>query len=315
MKVTDVKTVLIAGGGIMGSSMAESFSAKGFNVIIYDIGQQFLDKAKDLIAIHQQTLVKTKELSEEQSEQLKSRIAYSLDMQDFAKADLVVEAIVEKIEVKAEFYKKISQITKDEAVVASNTSALPITELAKSYKHPERFCGMHWFNPPHIIPLVEVTYGEKTGDEAAQLVYDMADYLGKKPVFVLKDTKGFIANRLQFAVMREALHIVDNGVASFEDVDRVMKYALGFRYALFGPFAIADFGGLDTFYHISKFLNPDLCDRKDVSPELENRFNAQKLGVKSKEGFYDYSNGRDVEQIKLRDTLYTMLFNALYKKN
>lgn len=315
MKVSDIKTVLIAGGGIMGSSMAESFAAKGFQVYIYDIAQQFLDKAKDLIAIHQQTQVKTKELTEQESSALQDRIAYTLDMKDFAKADLIVEAIIEKIEIKAEFYQKISEFVKDEAVVASNTSALPITELAKSYKHSEKFCGMHWFNPPHIIPLVEVTYGEKTSDETAQLVYDVADFLGKKPVFVRKDTKGFIANRLQFAVMREALHIVDDGVASFEDVDRVMKYALGFRYALFGPFAIADFGGLDTFYHISKFLNPDLCDRKDVSPQLEERFNAQKLGVKSKEGFFDYGDGRDVEQIKLRDTLYTMLFNALYKKN
>lgn len=315
MKVNDIKTVLIAGGGIMGSSMAESFAMKGFPVIIYDIAQQFLDKAKDLITIHQETLVKTGEINAQESDAIQALISYTLDMKEFSKADLVVEAIIEKIEIKAEFYQQISQYVKDSTVVASNTSALPITQLAKSYKRPENFCGMHWFNPPHIIPLVEVTYGEKTSDETAQLVYDVADFLGKKPVFVRKDTKGFIANRLQFAVMREALHIVDNGVASFEDVDRVMKYALGFRYALFGPFEIADFGGLDTFYHISKFLNPDLCDRKDVSAELEERFKAQKLGVKSKEGFFDYGNGRDVEQIKLRDTLYTMLFNALYKKS
>lgn len=315
MNPDQVKQVFIAGGGIMGSSMAESFASKGFEVTIFDIAQEFLDKAMALIDIHQQTLVKTGEISHEDSDALIARISYTLDMQDFSKADMVVEAIVERIEVKSEFYKNISQFVPDHALVASNTSALPITELAKSYKNPKNFCGMHWFNPPHIIPLVEVTFGAQTSEETAQTVYDIAIYLGKKPVFVRKDPKGFLANRLQFALLREALHIVDQGYASFEDVDQVMTHALGFRYALFGPFAIADFGGLDTFYHISKFLNPDFCDRKDVSPTLEERFLNKKLGIKTKEGFYDYPDGKDVEQIKLRDTLYTKLFNTLYKEN
>lgn len=315
MRPEKIKRVFIAGGGIMGSSMAESFAGKGFEVTIFDIAQEFLDKARTLIDLHQQTQIATGEISREDSQALVGRISFTLDMQQFAKADMVVEAIVEKIEVKAAFYTNISRYVPDHALVASNTSALPITELAKSYKKPENFCGMHWFNPPHIIPLIEVTFGARTSEETAQAVYDTAVFLGKKPVFVRKDPKGFIANRIQFAIMREALHIVDQGYASFEDVDRVMTYALGFRYALFGPFAIADFGGLDTFYHISKFLNPDFCNRTDVSPTLEERFLAGRLGVKTKEGFYEYPDGRDVEQIKLRDTLYTKLFNMLYKES
>ena len=315
MGISDIKTIVIAGAGLMGSSMGERYAEYGFNVILYDMAQEYLDRSKKLIGLHQQTLVTVGEKTQEQMQQLMDRISYTLDIADFAKADFVMEAIIEKIEIKARFYQQISQYVRPGVVVASNTSALPITELGKNYREPENLVGMHWFNPPHIIPLVEVIQGEKSSDAAASLTYDLAEHIGKKPVRVRKDAKGFIANRLQFALLREALHIVDEGIAQPEDVDRCMKYGLGFRYALFGPFEIADFGGLDTFHHISSFLNPDLCDRKDVSPRLAKLYSEGKYGVKGKEGFYDYSGGRDVERTRLRDELYTVLFNALYKED
>lgn len=172
---------------------------------------------------------------------------------------------------------------------------------------------MHWFNPSHIIPLIEIIKGNDTSDETAQQVYKISKQINKQPVIVNKDVPGFVANRLQFALLREALHIVDNEIMSIEDVDKVVKYALGFRYACFGPFEVADFGGLDTFEHISKFLNPFLANNSSVSKTLEDLVTNENYGVKNQKGFYDYTDGKDKQAIEKRDEYYLKLYETLYK--
>lgn len=173
--------------------------------------------------------------------------------------------------------------------------------------------GQHWLNPPHLLPLCEIIAGEKTGEEAILKMRELVVGLNKQPV-VVKDINGFIINRIQFAVLREALYIVDSGAATFEDVDTVLKAGMGLRYAALGPFGVADFGGLDTFEHINSYLNADLCDAKEGNAGLKAMVESGKLGVKSGCGFYDYSGDKAQKAIQERDRMYIELAKVLYFK-
>lgn len=308
-----IDTIVIAGAGTMGASMAETFAKFGYRVVLYDIFESALEKAKKLISLNQETEVKEEIITESQSRELLERIRYTGDVNEFQKADFVVEAILEKLDIKHKFWAEVSKIVDEDVVLCSNTSGLSITKIAEVIKNPERFCGMHWINPPHIIPLIEVIKGEKTGEEYAEVVKQLALQVNKKPV-VVKDAPGFVLNRIQFAIMRECLHIVEQGIASAEAVDDVMKYGLGLRYACLGPFQVADLGGLDIFYNISSYLFADLCDRKEVFGLLKECFENNALGVKSAKGFYDYSNGKDEELIRYRDTMFTKVSKTLFEE-
>lgn len=308
----ELKNISIAGAGTMGASMAETFAKFGYTVTLYDIFPAALDKAKRLISINHETEVEHGIITADEAKAVLGRIHYTSDIQDFKNTDFMVEAILEKIDIKHKFWAEASEIVPADAVLASNTSGLSITKIAEVVKNPERFAGMHWINPPHIIPLIEVISGEKTTKENAEAVYNMALTLGKKPVYV-NDAPGFVLNRIQFAIMRECLNIVERGITTPEGVDDVMKYALGFRYACLGPFQVADLGGLDIFYNISSYLFADLSNADAPFGLMKEAFDNNKLGVKNGAGFYDYSNGRDEEVIKYRDQMFTKLAKCLFK--
>lgn len=313
MQVNDIKKVGIAGVGVMGASMAQRFAQYGYDVVIYNIRAASLERGKKSIALNQQAQIQSGTLTQEQSQALLSRISYSADTECFCDMDIIVESIVEDLAVKQEFWERISRIVRKDTILATNTSGLSITQIARDVKDPQRFVGFHWFNPPHLVPLIEVIRGEKTDDATAEAVYALAKKIDKQPVTVKKDAKGFLANRIQLAILREAMYIVEQGIADIEDVDAAMKYGLGFRYACLGPFEVADLGGLDTFYHIAKYLMPDLCDDAEVSALLADHFEAQEYGVKAKKGFYDYSDGKDEQAIRVRDTNFIRLYNCLFK--
>lgn len=296
----------------MGASIAQIYAQYGHTVVLYDLFPEAIQKGKDLIAINQETSLAAGNLTKRQSEELLARISCSTDMDCFKNADFVIEAIVERMNIKHDFWSKVSALVREDAILTSNTSGLSLTEIAKAVLLPERFCGMHWVNPPHIVPLVEVIKGDKTSDATAQAVYDYALSIGRKPVMVKKDAHGFVLNRLQFAILRESMHIVESGIASAEDVDNVFKYGLGMRYAAIGPFETADLGGLDTFYNIASYLFADLSDRKTVPPMLADLFNEGSYGVKTCKGFYDYSDGKDREAIRRRDKMFLKLAKCLY---
>ena len=171
---------------------------------------------------------------------------------------------------------------------------------------------MHFWNPPHIIPLVEVIRGDLTSDNTVNVLVELIKSIDKEPVVVQKDVAGFIGNRLQFAVFREALNIVEEGIASFEDVDRAMKYGPGFRYPILGPLETADLGGLDTFYYISSYLFNALSDVKEPQEVLKKLMDSGELGVKSKKGFYDYSDGKDEDTIKHRDKMFFKMLKHIH---
>ena len=307
----DVKRIVIAGAGTMGSSMGETFAKYGYDVTLYDIFPSALEKAGNLIRLNQETEVAEHVVTPEESAVLLERIRYSEDKACFEGADLVVEAILEKLDVKHTFWAEISALVPEDAILASNTSGLSITAIAEVVKRPERFGGMHWINPPHLIPLIEVIQGKKTDDETAAAIRDMALAVEKKPVIV-QDAPGFALNRIQLAVLRECLHIVEQGIATPEAVDDVMKYGLGMRYACLGPFEVCDLGGLDIFYNIASYLFEDLADEKVPFGMLADRFEKGQYGVKTAAGFYDYANGKDAEKIKYRDQMFTKISKVLF---
>lgn len=307
------KKVVIAGAGVMGASLAQVYAIAGYATVVYNRGEEGLQKGKRLIAINQDTMVKEGLISGEDSKAALERMSFTTDKSCFQDCTLVVENIVERMDVKQSFFAEISEIVSPEALLASNTSGLRISEIATACKNPERFMGQHWLNPPHLLPLCEIIAGEKTSQENIQKMRSLVEGLGKQPV-VVADINGFIVNRIQFAVLREALHIVDIGAATFEDVDTVLKAGMGLRYAALGPFGVADFGGLDTFNHISSYLNAELDDSKEGSKMLQTLVDAGKLGVKSGAGFYDYSGDKADEAIRERDRMYIDLAKILYFK-
>ena len=305
--------VVVAGAGTMGASLAQVYARAGWDTVLYNRSASGLERAKNLIRLNQETFVKEEILTAQESEDLLARIKMTTEKADFADAALVVENIVEDLDAKQAFWGEISQLAPEDALLATNTSGLHITDIAKACKHPERFMGQHWLNPPHLLPLCEIIAGEKTSPENVQKMRTLVESLDKQPV-VVADINGFIINRIQFALLREALHIVDIGAATFEDVDTVLKAGMGLRYAALGPFGVADFGGLDTFDHINSYLNAELDDSKVGNKRLHEMVEAGKLGVKSGQGFYDYSGDQADAAIRERDRLYIELAKVLYFK-
>ena len=311
--MSDFKHISVAGAGTMGASLAQTFALFGYDVKVFDIYETALEKAKRLVDLNQETWIKQGIVTQTQSDDLKKKIVYTNDLQALKNSDFLIEAILENLDIKHKFWKEVSALVRPDAILCSNTSGLSITAIAEAVEHPERFAGMHWMNPPHIIPLIEVIQAKLTSDETIQVVYDFALELKKKPVKV-KDAPSFVLNRIQQAILREALYIVQEGIATPEGVDDVMKYALGFRYAAFGPFEICDLGGLDIHNNISKYTFPDLCDAKEPFGLIKNCVDNNNLGVKTGKGFYDYSNGRDAEVIRYRDTMFTKLAKTLFEE-
>lgn len=309
----EIKKIVIAGAGTMGYSMAQIFAQFHYQVVVYDLNNQALETAQRHIKENVDILIKEKEITEQQGQTIISYLSYTTSKDCFKDCDLVVESIIENVNIKKAFYQEISQIVSSNCILATNTSGISINELASVVNKPQRFIGMHWFNPSHLILLIEIIKGDQTSDEVAQAIYQLSLKIHKKPVIVQKDVLGFAANRLQFAVLREALDLVEKGVISKEGIDDVMKYGLGFRYACLGPLEVADLGGLDTFYHISSYLMQDLCDSHDVPTILKQHFNNNEYGVKSQKGFYDYQNGKDLEAIANRDDKLLKLYNAFYQ--
>jgi len=312
MEIKNIKNIVIAGAGVMGSSMAQTFAQSGYKVTLYDLKDEYLEKSRNLININQNASVDKEIFTKQDSENIMGNISFTCSKNCFKDADFVVEAIVENMDIKHSFWSEVSEIAPQDAILTTNTSGLSITRIGESVNKPERFCGMHWINPPHIIPLIEVIKGDKTIKETSELVYDISKLIGKQPIMINKDVPGFVLNRFQFAVLREAMYIIEEGIASKEDIDSVFKYALGIRYACLGPFEIADLGGLDTFYNISSYLTKDLSDTKEVSSILSDLVKHGNYGVKSGSGFYDYSNGRDKEVIRKRDEDFYKVSECLF---
>ena len=291
----DIKKITIAGAGTMGYSMADIFAQNGYEVTLWNHRQPTLDKAKTKI-----------------SPAAAEKITFTTSLDAFRGRDLIVESIAENLDIKLDFYRQMSPLADPETIIATNTSGLSINKLAEAVTGPERFLGMHWFNPPTLIPLIEIIKNAKTRPDVARTIYDLSLAIGKKPALVEKDVPGFAANRIQLAVLREALALVRDGVVSVEGADAVMKYGLGFRWACLGPLETVDFGGLGVFYHTSDSLRPGLGESDAVPELLAKKFQAGEYGVKTGKGFYDYAGDKAREATAARDKKLQAVYDALY---
>ena len=304
MKFEDIKKVVIAGAGTMGLAAAQIMAEYGYDTTLYNHREPTLEKAKERILLNQNNLVESGKKTQAEIEATLSRITYTTSMDCFKDADLVNESIVENMDIKQEFWKKVSEIAKPDAILTTDTSGMSITKIAEAVTNPERFGGMHWLNPPHLVPLIEIIKGDLTSDETAELIYKVSENVHKVPVICKKDVPGFITNRMQFAMMRECFHLVEDGIASAEDVDKTMKYGFGFRWAFIGPFQTCDFGGVDTFYRIASYLLKDLSTMQEPPVMMKELFESGAYGVKAKKGWYDYPDGKDVTMTKYRDECF-----------
>jgi len=312
MKLEDIKNIGVVGAGIMGSGIAQIFARKGYKVLIVDISQDYLEKSRKLIDIFNKSLIEENIMHIEEIENVINNISYSTHNTDLSDSDIIIEAIIEKMGIKQEFWRNIEKTAKANAIFATNTSGLSITEISMKIKDKSRFIGAHFWNPPHIIPLVEIIRAVDTVDETVDTLVALIKKIGKEPVVVKKDSPGFIGNRLQFALFREAVNIVEQGIADIEDVDKAMKYGPGFRYPIIGPFETADLGGLDTFYYISSYLFNELSDVKEPQNLIKELIDNNQLGVKTQKGLYDYSDGKDEEFIKHRDKMLFKMLKHIY---
>lgn len=304
MRLEELKKVAVIGAGTMGAGMGLSFAQAGFDVMLHDVRAEQLDLAVARIRHSHATLTQEGILSPAEASAGIARIRTTTDLDAAARgAQFIVEAIPEVLEIKHRLFKELESLCPPETLLASNTSGLSITEIASVCRHPERVAGMHWVNPPELMPLVEVIRGKMTSDETLRLIYAVAERLGKMPVVIQKEAPGFGLNRIQFAVLREAFHLVAEGIVSPEDLDRIMKYGLGFRYPWIGPFETADLGGLDIFYSISRYLFRELSTEKEPPDYFRDLVQQNHLGVKTGRGFYDYS-GRSKEEILRKRDLY-----------
>lgn len=286
----------VLGAGVMGHGIAFAYAIGGHEVTLFDIDPDALAEARRLIDRAAETFVETGYLDHDAVETARDRIAYTDEFPAaVAGADLVTEAVPEEMALKRETFDRLDQHAPDDAILATNTSGLSITALADRVTEPERVVGTHWFNPPHVVPLVEVIHGEETADTTVEVVYDELERIGKTPVEVKEDIPGYVGNRIQTAMVYEAFSLLDRGVADAEAIDRVVKAGFGFRLPILGIFEKVDHSGLDVHLAVEEYLLPEL-DRGTEPSELTKELVEQgKLGLKTGEGIYEWD--RPAEEV------------------
>ncbi|NKQ20282.1 3-hydroxybutyryl-CoA dehydrogenase [Brevibacillus laterosporus] len=281
-----IQTIMVIGAGQMGSGIAQVAAHAGFQVILHDQSTSFLERGLGNIGKNLNRQVEKGKLTEETKGKILSRIMTSTELTSAKDADVVIEAVVENMQIKTEIFKKLDEICQPHTILASNTSSLPITEIAAATKRPEQVIGMHFMNPVPVMKLVEMIRGLQTSDEVYQAIEGLAKRLDKTPVSC-KDFPGFISNRVLMPMINEAIYCVYEGVATPEAVDDIMK--LGMNHPM-GPITLADFIGLDTCLYIMEVLYEGFGDSKyRPCPLLRQYVKAGWLGRKSGRGFYVYS--------------------------
>jgi len=313
MNISQVKKIAIIGSGIMGHGIAQTFALGGYEVFINDITRDVLDKALRQVRKNLDIFIEFGITTDEAAKNALANIKASTSLKDTVKGvDFVAEAIPEIMDLKKRVFRDLDSYCPSHALIASNTSGLRITEIASEIKRQDKVVIAHWWNPPHIIPLVEIVKGRHTSNETVDLTYQLLLSIGKKPVRISKEVPGFLGNRMQFALYREALACLREGLATAEDIDLAVKASFGFRLPTIGPLETSDFGGLDTFLNISEYLFKEI-DRSTEPPELlREKVRAGKLGVKTGEGFYSYPGEKAQEKIKKRDRQFLERLKLLY---
>ena len=300
MDIMEIKNITVLGSGIMGHGIAQISAMAGYNVVLRDIEQKFLDKAMDKINWSLEKLVSKEKISKDERDKITTRIKPMVDLSNAVHdSDLVIEAVPEIMDLKKQVYQELDKVADARIIFASNTSTLPITEIANTISRPEKFIGIHFFNPPQLMKLVEVIPGQKTTDDIIKTTINFVESVKKVPVICRRDVPGFIINRLFIPLVHEACYVMERQKIQKTEIDSAVKFKLGFPM---GIFELADFTGIDVIHKAT--IEMHLRDKKVILPhaKIEQLFNEKKLGKKNGEGFYKYSDEK-YERIELTEEL------------
>jgi len=284
-----IKTTLVIGAGTMGHGFAQLFALNNIPVFLVDEMDEFLRRAKSWIENNLDYMVELKEIEKSQIKPILDRINFTTDLKQAAKkADYVLEAVPENLDMKKKIFQQLDEYTQPDVILSSNTSSFDINELSVVITRPERVIGTHWYNPPQITPCVEVIPSNATNQETLDSIMDFLKGIGKVPT-QCKSSPGFIGNRIQFAMAAEAFSIVEQGLATPEEVDQIVRTSFGFRLGVYGPFEICDQAGLDVYEAIYEYLYIKLKKEQFKPPAILKQFIEKgRLGLKNQKGFYDY---------------------------
>ncbi|WP_435360326.1 3-hydroxyacyl-CoA dehydrogenase NAD-binding domain-containing protein [Haloarchaeobius sp. DFWS5] len=310
MELDEVNTITVLGAGNMGHGIAEVAAMAGYDVNLRDINDELVQDGYEKIEWSLNKLAEKEAITQEDADAAFDRITPIVDLEEAVEStDFVVEAIVERMDIKKDVWGDVDEYAPEDAVFATNTSSLSISEIATATDREDQFCGMHFFNPPVRMDLVEVISGANTSEETMDLTADLAEAMGKTPVRVRKDVPGFIVNRILVPLMNEAAWLVHDGTATMEEVDSTTKFDLGLPM---GSFELADYVGIDVGYHVLDYMHEALGDRYEPCPLMVEKVEAEEFGQKSGKGFYDYEgDGADVPMDETDDEVKERLLAVL----
>jgi 3-hydroxybutyryl-CoA dehydrogenase len=286
--VTEIRKIAVLGAGLMGHGITQVVAQVGkYEVYMRDVEQRFIDNGMNMIHNSLQRFQSKGQITEAEMNEILARIHPTLDLKEaVANADLIIEAAPENVELKKSIFREVDEYAPAHAIIATNTSSVSITELASATKRPEKVAGMHFFNPPQIMKLIEIIKGTKTSDETIQTIQDVAEKLEKETVLVKKDSPGFIVNRILIPALNEAAALYWEGVADRDDIDKAIK--LGLNWPM-GPLMLLDYIGADTTLAIAEVLEREIDPKFHASQGLKQMVKAQMLGRKTGKGFYDWT--------------------------
>jgi 3-hydroxyacyl-CoA dehydrogenase len=286
--MTKLERAAILGTGTMGPGMGAVLARAGLQVALYDVNEAALERAKVTAAIADGVLDKL-EVANKGGGELRFESDLAAAVSD---VDIVVEAIPEKLELKQQVFAELEGLVRDDTIIASNTSGIPITRMAEGLRHPERVVGWHWSNPPQLIPMNEIIVGDKTSPEVTAATEQLTRDIGYIPVTLRKEVPGFVENRVLYAIMRECLALLDEGVVDADGLDKVVQWGIGYKLAVIPPIQLLDVAGLDIYTAVASFLNQDLSNEAGISKTATDLRDAGTLGIKSGRGFFDYTPER-----------------------
>ncbi|MFC3884502.1 3-hydroxyacyl-CoA dehydrogenase family protein [Bacillus songklensis] len=304
---TSIEKLSILGSGTMGHSIALSAALAGFEVKVWGTNEQDIQRGKAGVAEKLKVLMEYEVVKSSEVKRIESCIEFMVSLEkSIDNATFIIEAIPENLALKQKMFQNLDRVCSPDVILASNTSGLSPTAIALHTSRPERTVVTHFWNPGHLIPLVEVVRGEQTSNETIQRALQLLESMNKKPIVVKKDILGSIVNRLQYALFREAQYILEQGISSVEDIDAAVRYSIGRRLPVTGPFMTADMGGLDVFDSISGYLFPDLSTHQETFQMMRTLVDGGKYGQKTGEGFYQWSpeQSQRVNEERERELIY-----------
>ncbi len=290
MQSEEMKRIAVIGAGLMGHGIAQEFAVAGFDVVLQARSDESLSKAIAAIRTNLAHLVQLDAVSSKAAETAPGQIELTTDLEvAAANADIVIESVYEDLELKQRIFAQLDDVCPEQTILASNTSSFMPSQMATDVRRRSRLLGTHFFNPPYLIPLVEIVRGQETSDEVVKVVQQLLQRIGKRPVVVQKEVPGFIGNRFQAALLREALWLVQRGVATPQDIDTVIKTSIGRRWAVAGVFEVFDLGGWDVVSSAASAITPHLETSTELPPILTEKLASGDLGVKTGKGFYEWT--------------------------